>query len=205
MVDRTDDVDWRGLFHAAGPATDTPRYLAALLGDDAKAFVEGYGHLWSTTLRQEGKAWPSTAPTALLVAELLDNPRLGPDDPSLGDAMLAYLYAVGVAADLGDRAAETRARVEDRAAELRAWTDAYLSIDADADRADRAGMWQDGTGLGELVLDQAVLACYDVVPELLRRALPYLASERAGRRTCATAAVGSLARHPSASGQLPSL
>jgi hypothetical protein len=196
--DRTHDVDWSGLFHASGPAGDTPRHLAALLcDDDAKALIDGYSHLWSATLRREGKAWPATAPTALLVAELLDNPLLGPDDPSLPDAMLAYLYEVGVAADLGDRAAEIRSRVKDRAPELRAWTAEYLSADPDG----RARMWQDGTGLGELVLDQAALACFDLVPALLQRTLPYLASERARRGTCAAAAVGSLARHPAASAQ----
>ena len=199
--DPTQDVDWSGLFHASGAAGDTPRHLAALLSDDPKAFVDGYSHLWSATLRREGKAWPATAPTAMLVAELLDNPLLGPDDPSLPDAMLAYLYEVGVAADLGDRAAEIRARVKDRAPELRAWTAEYVSADADG----RARMWRDGTGLGELVLDQAALACFDLVPALLQRTLPYLASERARRRTCAAAAVGSLARHPSASAQRPEL
>jgi hypothetical protein len=66
-------------------------------------------------------------------------------------------------------------------------------------------MWQDGTGLGELVLDQAALACFDLVPALLRRTLPYLASERVRRRTCAAAAVGSLARHPAAAAQRPEL
>ncbi|MER5345541.1 hypothetical protein ABT030_35640 [Streptomyces mirabilis] len=201
MDDPTHDVDWSGLFHALGPAGDTPRHLAALLGDDAEAFVDGYSHLWSVTLRREGKAWPATAPTALLVAELLDNPLLGPDDPSLPDAMLAYLYEVGVAADLGDQAGEIRARVKDRAPELRAWTAEYVSTDADG----RARMWRDGTGLGELILDQAALACFDLVPALLRRTLPYLASERARRRTCAAAAVGSLARHPVASAQRPEL
>lgn len=193
-------MDWSRLFHAEGPASDTPRRLAALLGDDADAFVDGYTHLWST-LRREGKAWPATAPTALLVAELLNDPLLGPDDPSLPDAMLVYLYAVGVAADLGEGAAEVRSRVEVHAGELRAWTDAYLSADA----GDRVRMWQDGTGLGELVLDQAALACFDLVPALLPRVLPHLASERARRRTCAAAAVGSLARHPSTSAQRPVL
>ncbi|GJF33833.1 hypothetical protein KNE206_65330 [Kitasatospora sp. NE20-6] len=201
MVDHTDGVDWSALFHASGPACDTPRHLAALLGDDAKAFVDGYTHLWSATLRREGRAWPATAPTALLVADLLDDPPPGPDDPSLRDAMLAYLYAVGIAADLGDRAEEIRTRVGDRAPQLRAWTEDYLSADADG----RARMWQDGTGLGGLVLDQAALACFDLAPALLRRTLPHLASERAGRRTCAAAAVGSLARHPSASAQRPAL
>ncbi|MET7988330.1 hypothetical protein [Streptomyces sp. NPDC005281] len=201
MVDRRDDVNWCALFHAMGPASDTPRHLAALLGDDVEAFVEGYTHLWSTTLRREGKAWPATAPTALLVAELLDNPQLGPDDPSLGDAMLAYLYAVGVAADLGDQASGVRTQVRDRATELSEWTSAYLSACAD----DRAEMWHDGTGLGELVLDEAALACFDLAPLLLRRVLPHLASERAGRRRCAAAAVGSLARHATASAQVHSL
>ncbi|MFF8532333.1 hypothetical protein ACF07B_10295 [Streptomyces sp. NPDC015532] len=201
MADSREDVDWSGLLHAEGPASDTPRRLAALLGDDVKAFVDGYTHLWSTTLRREGRAWPATAPTAALVAELLDDPLLGPDDPSLPDAMLVYLYVVGVAADLGEGAAEIRARAEDRAGELRAWTDAHLSDDADG----RARMWQDGTGLGELVLDQAALACFDLVPALLRRALPHRASERARRGTCAAAAVGSLARHPSASAHRPEL
>ncbi|MFE5325492.1 hypothetical protein ACFRCG_03600 [Embleya sp. NPDC056575] len=137
----------------------------------------------------------------MLVAELLDNPLLGPDDPSLRNAMLAYLYAIGVAADLGDRAAEIRARVEERAPELRAWSAEYVSTGADG----RTRMWQDGTGLGELVLDRAALACFDAAPELLRRVLPHLASEHTQRRACAAAAVGSLARHPAASGQRPEL
>ncbi|GAA2387460.1 hypothetical protein [Streptomyces viridochromogenes] len=201
MDERTHDVDWSDLFHASGPAGDTPRHLAALLDDDARAFADGYSHLWSATLRREGRAWPATAPTALLVVELLDNPLLGPDDPSLRDAMLAYLYEVGVAADLGDRAGEIRDRIQDRAPELRAWTVDYLAADADG----RARMWQDGTGLGELVLDQAALACFDLVPALLRRTVPHLASERSRRRTCAAAAVGSLARHPAAAAQRPEL
>ncbi|WP_438305641.1 hypothetical protein ACSHXN_38785 [Streptomyces sp. HUAS TT11] len=201
MVDLLDDVGWSGFFHAMGPAHDTPHHLAALLGGDDRAFVAGYSHLWSTTLRPEGKVWPATAPTALRVVELLNHLVSASDDPSLPDAMLAYLYAVGVAADVGDRAAETRVRVEDRAQELRSWTDNYLSVDADG----RYRMWQEGTGLGELVLDQATLACFDLMPTLLRQTLSHLASERVGRRTCAAAAVGALARHPSASAQRPVL
>ncbi|MER5897989.1 hypothetical protein [Streptomyces sp. NPDC001876] len=193
VVDHMDDVEWSGLFHAGGLACDTPRHLAALLGEDARAFVDGYSHLWSTTLRREGRAWPVTAPTALIVVECLDDPLLGPEDPSLADGMLVYLYAVGVAADLGDQAPEIRTLLEERSPELRSWTDDYLAADADS----RARMWQDGTDLGALVLDQAALACFDMVPTLLRRTLPHLASQRARRRTCAAAAVGSLARHPS--------
>ncbi|MGW1536681.1 hypothetical protein [Streptomyces aureus] len=142
-----------------------------------------------------------TAPTALIVVELLDDPLLGPGDPSLADAMLVYLYAAGVAADLGDEAPDIRRQVEKRTPELRSWTDDYLRADTDL----RARMWRDGTGLGALVLDQAALACFDLVPTLLRRTVPHLASERARRRTCAAAAVGALARHPSALTQRPVL
>ncbi|MFJ1598751.1 hypothetical protein [Streptomyces sp. NPDC088261] len=197
-----DDVDWCGLFHARGPAGDTPRHLAALIGEgDDRAFVDGYAHLWSVTLRREGKAWPVTAPTAMIAATFLDDASLWPDDPSMTDAMLAYLYAVGTAADLGDGAEEIRAQVEGLAPQLRAWTGDYLSADADA----RTLMWQNDTGLGELVLDQAALACFDLAPTLLRRALPHLASARPLSRTSAAAAVGSLARNPSASARRPAL
>ncbi|MEY9862069.1 hypothetical protein ABH935_007713 [Catenulispora sp. GAS73] len=95
VIARAEDVDWSGVFHAEGPASDTPRHLHALLGctdsassdNDARVFVDGYSHLWSTTLRRDRRAWPATAPTALLVTELLDDPRLGPDDPSGGRAL----------------------------------------------------------------------------------------------------------------------
>lgn len=42
------DVDWSGLFHAQGRASDIPRHLKALLGDgngdDARAAFDGYSH-----------------------------------------------------------------------------------------------------------------------------------------------------------------
>ncbi|MEV7176356.1 hypothetical protein [Kitasatospora sp. NPDC093679] len=201
MTARVEETDWSGLFHALGPASDTPRQLAALLGDDARAFTAGYTHLWSATLRQDGRAWPATAPTALLVAGLLDDPLLGRDDPSLPEALLAYLHAVAVVADLGDRAEQIRARVAGRARELRSWTADYLSADGDG----RARMWEDGTGRGQLVLDRAGLACFDAVPGILTRVLPHLASGRSRHRACAAAAVGSLARHPSAAARRPTL
>ncbi|MFI5530699.1 hypothetical protein ACIA8O_19375 [Kitasatospora sp. NPDC051853] len=196
------EVDWSGLFHATGSAADTPRRLAALLGDDPRALVEGCMELWST-LRREGGAWPATAPTALLVVDLLDDPRLGPDDPSLRDAMLVYLYGVGVAADVGGREREVRARIAGRGPELDAWTADYLAADQDG----RSRMWQDegGTGPGELVIERAALACGDLAPGLLRRVLPYLESEHGRRRALAAAAVGSLALDASGTGQCPLL
>ncbi|MFC6599975.1 hypothetical protein [Kitasatospora paranensis] len=87
-----------------------------LADDDARAFVAGYSHLWSETLHPDGGAWSVTAPVALVVAGLLDDPRLGPDDPSIRDALLAYLHRVAVAGDLGAEAEEFRARGERAAA-----------------------------------------------------------------------------------------
>lgn len=200
-------MDWSGLFHAQGRASDTPQHLKALLGysdssgGDARVFVDAYSHLWSTTLRRDRRAWPATAPTALLVTELLDDPRLGPDDPSLRDAMLAYLHTVAVVADLGDRAVQVRSLVECRGSDLQEWTADYLSSDADG----RARMWEDRAELGELVLDRATLACFDIVPEVLQRVRPHLTSGSVRHRVCAAAAVGVLARHPSASELRPAL
>ncbi|MFC8719779.1 hypothetical protein [Kitasatospora sp. NPDC057198] len=196
-----DAMRWAGLFHAEGPADDTPGHLAALLGDDEAALTRGYTHLWSVTLRQEGRAWPATGPTALLAADLLDDPRLDRADPTLPDALLVYLYAVGLAADLGGRAARIREEAGGRVGELAAWTGRYLT----AAPAQRPAFWADGTGLGELVLDRAALACFDLAPALLDRVLPYLGSDRPARRAYAAAAVGVLARHPAADAELPRL
>ena len=112
MTGYLDTFDWSRFAHGLGPATDTPGHLRALLGDDAGAFVAGYSHLRSQTLRPDGGAWPVTAPVALVVSELLDDPRLGPDDPSMRDAMLAYLHRAAVAGDLGEEAEALRARGE---------------------------------------------------------------------------------------------
>lgn len=197
-----DEADWAGLFHREGPAVDTPGHLAALLGDPgdhADAFVAGYRHLWSVTLRREGKAWPATASAAVLVAESLDDPRLGPEDPTVAEALLAYLREVGAAADLGGAAGPLRARVTEAtaAAAMRRWTADYLASDAHG----RTRLWAEEPELRELVLDAAVLACFDAVPRLLNRVLPDLASARARRRAAAAGAVGTLARHPASDGR----
>lgn len=113
--------------------------------------------------------------------------------------MLAYLQTVGAAADLGDRESGIRADVECRAAQLATWTAAYLA----AEPEERVLMWMDATELGGGVLDQARLACFDAVPVILPRVLPYLGSACPRRRACAAAAVGELARHPSAAQQRP--
>lgn len=204
MTERLDAVDWASLFHAEGSAADTPRRLHGLLGSeeemDAEAHIDGYSLLWRT-LHPERKAWPATAPSAQLVAELVDDPRLGPDDPSLPRALLAYLQSFGMAADLGNDEPALRDRVNRRAPELRAWTKDYLAADADR----RIQLWEEEPELGELVLDQARLACFDTVPVILDRVLPHLTTRDARHQAAAAGAVGALARHPSARARRPEL
>jgi hypothetical protein len=203
VTERLDAVDWAALFHAEGSAADTPRRLRALLGsdeEDPSALVDGYSLLWRT-LHPERKAWPAAAPSALLVAGLLDDPRLGADDPSLPRALLAYLQSFAMAADFGGEEPALRARVQRRAPELPAWTKDYLAADPDR----RARMWTEETGVADLVLEQARLACFDLVPEILDRVLPHLATRDARHRAAAAGAVGALAKHPSAQARKPAL
>ena len=75
-------TDWPRLFHAYGWATDTPAHLRALLSDNPAAHKAALDHLNSAVIHQ-GTAWTCTAPAALIVANLLSNPRLIAIDDSI--------------------------------------------------------------------------------------------------------------------------
>src|SRR5689334_16305580 len=66
---------WSDLYHAYGVATDTPRHLAALVGDDPQARDAALVHLFGAIIHQ-GTPWSATAPTARAVVAMLDDPRL---------------------------------------------------------------------------------------------------------------------------------
>lgn len=201
MTEHLDAVDWASLFHAEGSAADTPERLRAMLNGEDKtdltAWFGGHIHL-QQVLPPKGKAWPATAPAALLVTDLLDDPRL---DAALGWTLLSHLRNFALAADLGDGEPAMRSRVRRRAPEIDAWTKACLAADA----AGRERLWAEDGGLGGLVLDQARLACFDAVPEVLNRVLPHLSGGDVRNRAAAASAVGVLARHPSATARRPTL
>lgn len=107
-------VDWDGLFHAYGPAGDTPAHLRALTGGDADAQRAALDHLWSAVIHQ-GTPWSVTPPAALVVAGLLPDPALvrpvaytltesiGDAPPPLRATLVNFLGAVAVAGSLAAR------------------------------------------------------------------------------------------------------
>lgn len=69
-----DGTDWTALKHAYGSAEDTPQALLALLSEDADLCADVLGYLDSAVLHQ-GSLYPATAPAAVFVAGILDDPR----------------------------------------------------------------------------------------------------------------------------------
>jgi hypothetical protein len=69
-----DDTNWAALTHAYGSAADTPVVLATLLSGDPDQYGTALGYLDAAVLHQ-GRVYPATAPTALFVAGILDDPR----------------------------------------------------------------------------------------------------------------------------------
>ncbi|HEX5119043.1 MAG TPA: hypothetical protein VFW65_27970 [Pseudonocardiaceae bacterium] len=69
-----DGTDWTALTHAYGSAEDAPQILLALLSEDPDRCGDALGYLSSAVLHQ-GSLYPATAPSALFVAGILDDPR----------------------------------------------------------------------------------------------------------------------------------
>jgi hypothetical protein len=66
---------------------DTPRHLAALLGDDQRAVTQALEHLDVAVLHQ-GQAYPATAPVVRVVAGYLDEMAV---EPRVRDCLLEFL------------------------------------------------------------------------------------------------------------------
>ncbi|BCJ67523.1 hypothetical protein [Polymorphospora rubra] len=192
-------VDWNRLFHAHGPATDTPRYLQALVSDDDAAVAAAYQHLWSAVLRP-GTVWPATPPVARILATLIHDPRLGAGDETIRQGLLVFLRAVGKAVAVVERIAPVRESAYPSDASVTgAWLGAYLT----ADEEDRAALCTHPAR--DLVLRRAVVDCFDLLPELLDQVKPFLTHPSPAVRSCAVAAIGTLARHPAAAPDRPAL
>lgn len=68
-----DDTDWAALTHAYGSAADAPAVLVPLLCEDPAHYGTALAYLDGAVLHQ-GTLYPATAPVALFVAGILDNP-----------------------------------------------------------------------------------------------------------------------------------
>jgi hypothetical protein len=82
-----EDVNWAHLKHAYGRAVDTPRHLAALLGDDQDAIARALNHLEIAVLHQ-GYPYPAAAPVVRVVAGYLDEMAVR---PAVRDSLLTFL------------------------------------------------------------------------------------------------------------------
>ncbi|WP_319463342.1 hypothetical protein [Micromonospora sp. RTP1Z1] len=69
-----EDTDWDSLEHAYDSASDTPVQLVRLLSEDAALCGEVLAYLDAAVLHQ-GTIYSATAPAALFVAGILDDPR----------------------------------------------------------------------------------------------------------------------------------
>lgn len=69
-----DETDWTVLTHAYGSAADAPAVLVTLLSGDPGRCGTALGYLDTAVLHQ-GSLYPATAPAAVFVAGILDDPR----------------------------------------------------------------------------------------------------------------------------------
>jgi hypothetical protein len=101
MDEELDRVDWAGLTHAFGPATDVPRHLRSLCSPDAgirEAALDAlYGTIW-----HQGTLFPATPAAIPFLLALIDDDAT-PERPLL----LLLLADIGRSASFGDDASYT--------------------------------------------------------------------------------------------------
>jgi len=73
LLEALNQVDWDGLDHAYGRATDAPAQILALVGDDPRAQSDAVGYLDAAMLHQ-GSVYSATGPFVSLVAAVLNDP-----------------------------------------------------------------------------------------------------------------------------------
>jgi hypothetical protein len=183
---------WSDLYHAYGIATDTPRHLAALLGDHPQARDAALIHLFGAIIHQ-GTPWSATAPTARTVVAMLDDPRL---DSTSRDAawptrasLLDFLALVGEAADydVPEPQLLAAAHPNGRSDEVDLAVEAILVGSDDP--------WGDDVVVNALEA-RAVLDCRRIAPEIFDAVLAQLDHADARVRMSAANALRALVRNP---------
>ncbi len=189
---------WSDLYHAYGVATDTPRYLAALMADDRGVRAAALDHLFGAVIHQ-GTPWSATAPVALEVVRLLDDPNLDratrhrrgadPDARPTRAALLDFLGLVGEAADYDVPELDLLAAAypPDRS------DDVDRAVEAIVAGSDEP--WGDETVVSALDA-RAVLECRRIVPDLFGPVLAHLDHGDPRVRMSAANALRPLLRHP---------
>jgi hypothetical protein len=190
MLSMASQPHWSDLYHAYGVATDTPRHLAALVDQDVQAREAALVHLFGAVIHQ-GTPWSATAPTALAVARMLDDPRL--DVGEVGwptrASLLDFLALVAEAADydVPERELLAAAHPNGRSHEV------DLAVEAILAGSDEP--WGDEVVVNALEA-RAVLDCRRIAPEMFAAVLAQLDNADHRVRMSAANALRALARHP---------
>lgn len=166
-----DQVVWRRLWHARGPASDVPGRLAGLCGPDEQAASDALTFVW-THLLDEGRPTAATAPALRLLGGMLDDPALGAGDTTVREGLLVFLREVARLVD--DHAT---GRVPDEPSPDRQPAD--RTADEQADRR-----------------ETFVLSCADVLPEVFPALWPVPSAWPSRARALAASAASMLVRHP---------
>ncbi|WP_144122405.1 hypothetical protein [Catellatospora sichuanensis] len=189
-----DGIDWARLFHAQGQAVDLPARLAALCGADQDAAGDAFTSLWPRIFAG-GALTPATAPVVRHVVAVLHESGLGAGDDTIREGILFLLREIARAtADANAKTIQVHADVDET---VRAWLDTYLT----QTRPPAVHDWADGDGPGRVLLHNAIVDCFDLLPEVFEAVWPIPAGWPAWTRTMAAAATTMLVRHPQLSGQ----
>ncbi|MGV9304017.1 hypothetical protein ACWDLG_11655 [Nonomuraea sp. NPDC003727] len=197
-------TNWASLHHAYGDASDAPEALLALLSEDAERCGAALGYLDAAVLHQ-GTLYPATAPAALFVAAILDDPRtlipcesaLPWDDRErpLRAALLEWLGSVAESASYWDDELDDD---EDEDEDEDGGDDAGEIADEDEDDEDDdedAGADDEG-GEGADGEIRAAEACQAIRRDLYVAVLPFLDDPDDAVRRAAFGAMGHLMLAP---------
>ena len=201
-------TEWHRLFHAYGQATDAPKFLEALprndiieIDDDRGWQFDGipYVFIWSG-LYCQGRLTPATAAAAHVIAGQISEPGFGARDMTLRPGMLFFFREIGrtalAAQDVVDLRAKA-ARCDEPAAQ--AWLDAFLAAPVPVFD------WGDAQEPGGPFLAAAMIACYDLIPELFHVAVRFLTDTSGHTRRVAAMATATLVGHPDLVSRRPAL
>lgn len=196
MTDPWDGIAWSSLVHFFGSAADLPEHFTAWLGGSVRERLDSGVYLRHANFSLG--PWPATAPTAAVLADLLDGRGLDEEEIYVP---LLFIDTIAHICDLGNRAESIRKRSELHADDITTWTADYTA----RDDAARKAMRSDAPELMSLVQEASQLACFDMIPRLITTVTPYLDDERVVRRSWLAATLAALARHPSVADQRPAL
>jgi hypothetical protein len=166
-----ENTDWSRLYHAYGPAMDTPGQLLSLLEPDPESRKSAMSHLWSAIIHQ-GTPWTATGPAALVVAGLLSDERLDRGEP-IRASLLSFLVSV---AEVPEQAGWTIEELERMAA-----FDVEPFFNSEDDNVDAANSFY----------ARSILSCIEVAPVLMEVMLSELGNS--SPRVRAWAAMGAVA------------